>query len=250
MKKHTAIIVIISMILFITLMQVQQNLSKASADKGAIPKDAIRLRILANSNSAADQMVKREIRDAVNSDIEGWVHDLKTSKQAKKVIDSHIGEIRQTVREKLQAMHLRESFTVKLGEADFPTKMYGGYIYPAGKYQALVITLGSGQGANWWCVLFPPLCFLDFEHGDAVKTKDNQEQTTKASSGQKQAALQKPKGSDQAKTSVQNEKDTGTKTNKQIDSDDEQDGEKPVKVRFFFVDIFLSLIHAIEGLFT
>ncbi|WKB35589.1 stage II sporulation protein R [Terrilactibacillus sp. S3-3] len=98
MKKHTVIIVIISMILFITLMQVQQNLSKASADKGAIPKDAIRLRILANSNSAADQMVKRQIRDAVNEDIEGWVHDLKTSRQAKMVIRSHIGEIRHTVR--------------------------------------------------------------------------------------------------------------------------------------------------------
>lgn len=250
MKKHTAIIVIISMILFITLMQVQQNLSKASADKGAIPKDAIRLRILANSNSAADQMVKRQIRDAVNEDIEGWVHDLKTSKQAKMVIRSHIGEIRHTVREKLRAMHLQESFTVKLGEADFPTKMYGGYVYPAGKYQALVITLGSGQGANWWCVLFPPLCFLDFEHGDAVKTKNNHDQTTKTAAGQKQAALQKPKDDDKKEQTAQNIKDAGTKTNQQSDSDNEQDGEKPVKVHFFFVDIFLELIHAIEGLFT
>ncbi|WKB35588.1 stage II sporulation protein R [Terrilactibacillus sp. S3-3] len=121
---------------------------------------------------------------------------------------------------------MQESFTVKLGEADFPTKMYGGYVYPAGKYQALVITLGSGQGANWWCVLFPPLCFLDFEHGDAVKTKNNHDQTTKTAAGQKQAAFQKPKDDDKKEQTAQNIKDAGTKTNQQSDSDDEQDGEK------------------------
>jgi stage II sporulation protein R len=57
---------------------------------------------------------------------------------------------------------------VDFGQAEFPTKLYGQYLYPAGEYEAVIITLGEGDGANWWCVLFPPLCFLDFSNGTAV----------------------------------------------------------------------------------
>ena len=57
---------------------------------------------------------------------------------------------------------------VKFGKVQFPTKLYGQFLYPAGEYQAILITLGSGEGANWWCVLYPPLCFLDFSNGVAV----------------------------------------------------------------------------------
>lgn len=54
-------------------------------------------------------------------------------------------------------------------EAQFPTKLYGNLVYPAGVYDALLITLGEGKGENWWCVLFPPLCFLDMDSGEAVE---------------------------------------------------------------------------------
>lgn len=169
MKQKVILSTLLSLFILMIFMEVTQNLSKAENHADKIPDDAIRLRILANSNSASDQAVKRKIRDAVNANVEQWVGELRSVDQAKRVIRSHLDDLRAIVARELKAMGLNEPFTVKLGKADFPTKMYGGYVYPAGKYEALVITLGEGKGANWWCVLFPPLCFLDFDNGDAVK---------------------------------------------------------------------------------
>ncbi|TCP20244.1 stage II sporulation protein R [Scopulibacillus darangshiensis] len=226
MKKRSALIAILSLILFMVVMQIQQNLSKASNNKMEIPDDAIRLRILANSNTADDQAVKRDIRDAVNRNIEGWVRDLKTAKQAKGVIQSHLDDIQKTVQDKLDDMKLNEAFTVKLGPAKFPTKMYGGYVYPAGKYEALVITLGQGEGANWWCVLFPPLCFLDFQNGDAVKPADHSAEPPKAT--------------------VQQSEDKPKDMNNDNNQKDQTDG---VEVKFFFLEWITDLFDAIKGLF-
>jgi len=169
MKQKIILSTLLSLFILMIFMEVTQNLSKAENHADKIPEDAIRLRILANSNSASDQAVKRKIRDAVNANVEQWVGELRSVDQAKRVIRSHLDDLRAIVAQELKAMGINEPFTVKLGKADFPTKMYGGYVYPAGKYEALVITLGEGKGANWWCVLFPPLCFLDFDNGDAVK---------------------------------------------------------------------------------
>lgn len=215
MNKKFAIILLSLLVVMIFIMRVQSNLAQASGLKMQIPKHAIRLRILANSNSAADQKVKRDIRDSVNADVETWVQHLKSINQAKQVIRHHIPELKQVVQEKLDKEGVNEAFTVKLGPAKFPTKLYGGYVYPAGTYNALVITLGSGKGANWWCVLFPPLCFLDFEHGDAVKPDQTATQGTSS----------------------------GTKATVQTS----QSQMQQVKVKFFFVDFFQ---HVFSRLFS
>ena len=66
----------------------------------------------------------------------------------------------------------------------FPTKLYGDQIYPAGDYEALRIQIGSGEGENWWCVLFPPLCFVDMSNGDAVEAKSTHSFSTSMTSTQ------------------------------------------------------------------
>src|SRR5699024_12254209 len=64
---------------------------------------------------------------------------------------------------------MADDYQVTYGEnIAFPAKLYGSYLYPPGEYEAILITIGEGQGENWWCVLFPPLCFLDFENGTTV----------------------------------------------------------------------------------
>lgn len=219
MKQKAILVIILSLLTFMTIMHIEQNLSKAQGRGTKIPEDAIRLRILANSDSSADQAVKRFVRDAVNANVENWVRHLKTAKQAKRVIRSHLDDIRGTVKEKLQSMNLDETFTVTLGKADFPTKMYGGYVYPAGKYEALVVTLGKGKGANWWCVLFPPLCFLDFSNGDAVKP-DPSPATT-------------------------HEKHGSLNHNEPVKKKDND-----VKVRFFVVDLFDNVANFFKRLFN
>jgi stage II sporulation protein R len=147
-----------------------------------IPDEAIRLRILANSNSDEDQELKRKIRDEVNQEITKWVEELTSIDAARTLIQNRLSDIEVIVERVLEEEQVKQTYTVGYGkQVKFPTKVYGSYIYPAGEYEAILITLGEGEGNNWWCVLFPPLCFLDFGNGDAVDpTQEKAEQQTTA----------------------------------------------------------------------
>jgi stage II sporulation protein R len=134
-----------------------------------IPDEAIRLRILANSNAEEDQELKRKIRDEVNQEITKWVEELTSIDAARTLIQHRLSDIEVIVERVLKEEQVKQTYTVGYGkQVKFPTKVYGSYIYPAGEYEAILITIGEGKGSNWWCVLFPPLCFLDFGNGDAV----------------------------------------------------------------------------------
>ena len=133
-----------------------------------IPNEAIRLRILANSDSESDQNLKRKVRDAVNAEITKWVQDLTSLEEARKTIQSGLPEIQQIAETIVQEENSNQAVNAEFDRVKFPTKLYGQFLYPAGEYEAILITIGEGEGANWWCVLFPPLCFLDFSNGVAV----------------------------------------------------------------------------------
>ncbi|MEZ2651662.1 stage II sporulation protein R [Bacillus wiedmannii] len=173
MKKQ--VIAYLLLLLIGAQLLVQFGYMKADA-KGpsVIPKEAVRLRILANSDSDKDQALKRKVRDEVKAQIDGWVADLTSFEEARKVIQSHIPEIEKTVANTLKKEGSKDSFQVKFSKnVKFPTKVYGNFIYPAGEYEAVLITIGEGEGANWWCVLFPPMCFLDFSSGTAVRKEEH-----------------------------------------------------------------------------
>lgn len=173
MKKQ--VIAYLLILLIGAQLLVQFGYMKADA-KGpsVIPKEAVRLRILANSDSDKDQALKRKVRDEVKVQIDGWVADLTSFEEARKVIQSHIPEIEKTVENTLKREGSKDSFQVKFSKnVKFPTKVYGNFIYPAGEYEAVLITIGEGEGANWWCVLFPPMCFLDFSSGTAVRKEEH-----------------------------------------------------------------------------
>ncbi|EMI9088106.1 MULTISPECIES: stage II sporulation protein R [Bacillus] len=173
MKKQ--VIAYLLLLLIGAQLLVQFGYMKADA-KGpsVIPKEAVRLRILANSDSDKDQALKRKVRDEVKAQIDGWVADLTSFEEARKVIQSHIPEIEKTVANTLKEEGSKDSFQVKFSKnVKFPTKVYGNFIYPAGEYEAVLITIGEGEGANWWCVLFPPMCFLDFSSGTAVRKEEH-----------------------------------------------------------------------------
>lgn len=167
MKQQAIIFIFLSFSVLLVSFQTQASSNTMSASM--IPEDAIRFRILANSNSPEDQALKRDIRDVVRAEIESWVEDYRSVEKARAVIRGHLPEIRELVRNELRKAGQNLPFSVQLGTFAFPTKLYGSFIYPAGDYEAVLITLGEGLGANWWCVLFPPLCFLDIDSGEAVK---------------------------------------------------------------------------------
>ncbi|MCF3942748.1 stage II sporulation protein R [Oceanobacillus alkalisoli] len=144
-------------------------------DYQVIPDEAIRLRILANSDQEEDQQIKHKVRDEVNEVISSWVAEITDIGEARELIQERLPEIDQLVEEVLQASGENREYTVDYdSNITFPMKLYGDYLYPPGEYEAILITLGEGDGSNWWCVLFPPLCFLDFSFGTTVEAKDGE----------------------------------------------------------------------------
>ncbi|MGM0843503.1 MAG: stage II sporulation protein R [Bacillota bacterium] len=147
----------------------QESIS-AQQEVQVIPNEAIRLRILADSDKDKDQEVKRLIRDEVNEEITEWVESLASLDEARSTIKAGLPQLQEISERVMKEEGLSQTVKVEFGKVDFPTKLYGQFLYPAGEYEAILITLGSGQGANWWCVLYPPLCFLDFSSGTAVRS--------------------------------------------------------------------------------
>lgn len=155
-------------VFFILLMSWELEYSNAAAIEPVIPQDAIRLRILANSDSIVDQQMKRIVRDAIVAQMDKWVSGPHTIDEARQVVRNHLPEIEALVGETLQKYGYTYGYQIELATVPFPTKMYGDRVYPAGDYEALRVTLGQGDGQNWWCVLFPPLCFVDATTGEAA----------------------------------------------------------------------------------
>ncbi|WP_449355752.1 stage II sporulation protein R [Virgibacillus natechei] len=154
----------------------EQSNSDSEYDVEVIPDEAIRLRILANSDSEEDQELKRVVRDQVNEEITEWVAHITDIDEARELIESRIPKIEAIIEDTLQEENADNDFDVEYGSnVSFPMKLYGPYLYPAGEYEAVLITIGEGQGENWWCVLFPPLCFLDFESGTSVAAEETDE---------------------------------------------------------------------------
>lgn len=153
----------------------EETVQSASGEAKVIPDEAIRLRILANSDAEEDQELKRKIRDEVKVEITTWVQDLTSVEDARNVIRTRLPELEELAKQVMDREGMSQKISVEFNQVAFPTKLYGNFVYPAGDYEAVLITLGEGQGANWWCVLFPPLCFLDFSNGEAVQEPADEE---------------------------------------------------------------------------
>ncbi|AGT33737.1 hypothetical protein M493_17650 [Geobacillus genomosp. 3] len=213
--KGNSIAVCLYIILLTTgvLVQLYGQQTDAGANAAvAVPDEAVRLRILANSDAAADQELKRNVRDAVNAQINSWVAELTSFDEAKRVIRSRLPDIEQTVARVLRDEQSSQSYKVEFGPVRFPTKVYGDYVYPAGTYDAVLITLGEGKGSNWWCVLFPPLCFLDFSNGDAVMMRAEERPANETSKPAPAEADQPVKRKQSDKEAVQPDEQEGGST--------------------------------------
>lgn len=139
----------------------------------SIPNEAVRLRILANSDSAQDQWLKRQVRNEIVKEMSTWVHKPKSIGEARLMIQKSLPVFQQLAKDTVKNYGYTYPVKVQFGQVPFPTKLYGDQVYAAGNYEALLVTIGSGKGGNWWCVLFPPLCFVDMGKGEAFPKKDN-----------------------------------------------------------------------------
>ncbi|SFO95478.1 stage II sporulation protein R [Halolactibacillus alkaliphilus] len=160
----------IGMVLLVVLLMLGQlgipNKDNVLSYDVKIPEQAIRLRILAHSDADLDQQIKHVVRDEISLYVSGLVEGIETIDQARDTVRAHVSSIENKINSLLEEKSYPHQATVIYGEnIYFPTKVYETHVYPQGEYEAVLITLGEGRGGNWWCVLFPALCYIDF-NGD------------------------------------------------------------------------------------
>ena len=139
--------------------------------------DLLRLHVVANSDSPYDQEVKLLVRDGVFKELEALVGEAGSKEEAQALISANLERLEEVAAEIL-SQYADYPLTAVLEKTVFPTKSYGELVLPAGEYDALRLVLGAGEGKNWWCVIFPPLCFVD-----AAGNISGIPKTTQASTG-------------------------------------------------------------------
>jgi len=125
----------------------------------SIASKILRFHVLANSDSAEDQAVKEKVRDAVGVYLQPLLGEAEDLEETKQIVEKNIGEIIEVSQNTLKENGYDYAVTARITCADFPEKSYGSYTFPKGEYEALQIVIGEGEGQNWWCVLYPNMCF-------------------------------------------------------------------------------------------
>lgn len=136
--------------------------------EGVADENLIRFHVIANSDTPYDQSVKLKVRDRVLETVEPLLDSADSPEEAHQILDENQKLITKTANKVLQEGHCGYTAEMVLGTSLFPTKTYGDITLAAGKYNACRIVLGEGRGKNWWCVLYPPLCFVDIHDDTAV----------------------------------------------------------------------------------
>lgn len=133
-----------------------------------ISEKILRFHVRANSDSSDDQALKLKVRDAVGVHMQQELADVENLDECTRIVENELEEIVQTAREVVLQEGYDYPVTAEIGTTEFPVKTYGSYTFPAGNYQALNIVIGEGRGQNWWCVMYPNMCF----HGAVYEVVD------------------------------------------------------------------------------
>lgn len=136
-----------------------------------VAQKVVRFHVRANSESASDQNVKMLVKKEVLAYLQPLLEDMGTVDDTRRFLQGSLDSIRQVSRQTLREQGYSYDVSVSLQEEMFPLRTYGDCAFPAGRYLALVIELGSGEGQNWWCMLYPGLCFVDESYGIVSEEK-------------------------------------------------------------------------------
>lgn len=128
------------------------------ADRKTLNEELIRLHVVANSDSEEDQQLKLLVRDAVVEELQQIMQNLPSVEDAKRYLQEHLPELEEFVNKVIQELGFTDTAKVTLTQEAYDTREYDTFSLPAGQYESLRITIGKGEGKNWWCVVFPTLC--------------------------------------------------------------------------------------------
>ncbi len=160
--------------LLICFMNIGYTANKYTKEQEDLASRLIRFHCIANSDSKEDQDLKLKVRDAVLKSMSGKLENLQNINDTRRVIQENTDYITTIAESVIKEEGKDYSIEVKLEKnVQFPVKEYGNVVLPAGNYEAVRIIIGNGEGKNWWCVMFPPLCFVD-ESTCVVDEKTNE----------------------------------------------------------------------------
>lgn len=175
--KKVCIIFLLSIIISLTAL----GLGGLFSDEGSryatttetmeAESEYLRIHIRADSNENAAQAVKYRVRDKVVEYLTPLVADYETKEEAMRGVEKNLDKVAAVAAKVLEEEGFSYGATADLERETFPTRVYGDYTLPAGEYSALIIRLGSGKGDNWWCVVYPPLCFAATDTNVVYKSK-------------------------------------------------------------------------------
>lgn len=131
----------------------------------SIANKIVRFHVVANSDSIEDQLLKQRVRDEVIENIRPFIDKCESVEETKSILKDMLPNIKEISLETIQKYGKDYKVYVAFDKANFPTKSYGDVIFPSGEYEACRIIIGEGKGENWWCVMYPPLCYLDAASG-------------------------------------------------------------------------------------
>ena len=158
-KRFFVVLILFAFFVFISA------LSYVNAVSEDISNSVFRLHVIANSDSDEDQELKYNVRDEVLEYMNEISSDCSSKEEVINLAYEHQDEFKQIAEQVIKDNGYDYSVNIRIGNFDFPTKNYGDISLPAGNYDALRIEIGEASGQNWWCVMFPPLCFVDVTSG-------------------------------------------------------------------------------------
>ena len=153
----------------VIFISVCTQITQPETKQSQFADELIRLHVIANSDSPEDQALKLKVRDQLLLNFGKDFSETQTMEQARETIEANLSELEKVALHEIKRQGYNYPVKAQLGVWPFPTRVYGDEVYPAGEYEALRIVIGEGKGANWWCVMFPPLCFVDVSSSTAER---------------------------------------------------------------------------------
>lgn len=183
---------IVSILLLTMVLVIKIGFARGQSDEAQIAfnrNNLIRLHVVANSDSPQDQGLKLRVRDAVLEASGGLLQGTTEMEEAWDILKDNLDVLKDAANQRILAEGRDYPVEVELGEYPFPTKTYGNFVLAAGTYPAVRVTMGAGSGHNWWCVLFPPLCFLNMS-GPLAQDRVQVEKDQAVAQGETQVKLE------------------------------------------------------------
>lgn len=173
--KYKRLMLLLCTFIIFTIYIVHPYIIEKNRTIDGFNKDIIRFHVRANSDTGEDQALKLEVRDEILDVMGEKFRNTKSLEESREIIMANMDEMKSIAKDVVDRWGKDYSIDVSLGQDYFPIRKYGNMVFPQGEYETLMIEIGEGKGQNWWCVMFPPLCFIDITHSVAFENEELEE---------------------------------------------------------------------------